>query len=922
MSKKLTTAQYAEQYINRFGWSLVPIEAGRKFPLSNNWGNECLDTVEKAREFYTNNPDWNVGLALSPSRMCSIDIDCEDSFRMLLAEFGLPYEDLEQYPTIKGKGKRIEFRVPDGVDLPYCKLNWPSRNDPDGSKHKAAMKAAHEAKQAGDTKREARIRQVAKRWSSYTVVELRASSDGKQRQDVLPPSIHPDTGKPYSWLVQPPKSGEWPTPPEWVLSIWSAWDSFKPQFQTACPWVEEPAPKDTKATKRNYAPKSDGVNVIDEYRKANPLEQALERYGYKKKGKRYLSPHSSTGIAGVHVLPDGERCYIFHGSDPLGGEESGKPVNSFDLFCYYDHNDDCSAAVKAAAEELGIKREPRPIPSMPEQQKSQQAEQPTPEEEQPVKADSHNDEFRCLGYNGSYIYVLPRRSEQVVKLSYGSLSKPSLLQIASLEWWEFAFPKEKGGCDWDMAMNTLLRWCERQGIYDTRNERGRGAWYDNGLPVLHLGSHLVVSGDRKSIHEHRSDYIYTKQARMENLFDAKPSTDEEGKVVADIFSQVNWSKNEHGLLALGWTVLAPICGALKWRPHLWITAQRGAGKSWVQSYVMKPIIGEETLIYCQGGTTEAGIRQALKHDARPVLFDEAESEDVAAARRMQSVLELARQASSDTGAEIVKGTANGDGMTFNVRSMFMLGSINVGLKQAADESRFSVVSLNQPEKSPEEVQRFHEFEKAVLGTLTYEFCASLRARTYHLIPTIRANASLFAQAVAESLGSQRMGDQIGTLLAGAFSVSSEEQFTLEECRAIVKRMDFSEAKESEEYSDEMNCINHILQQQVRVEFEMQSSTMRSIGELVDIVANNERMGAVGVADAEGVLHRHGLKVEDDCLLIANTHKELKRALNDTPWASGHKRLLLRIDGAISSDSPSRFAGSISRYVKIPIKSIR
>lgn len=869
---------YASQYIDRFKWELVPLPAGQKYPTADNWGENTLATSQAAVAHYTVNPNQGVGIVLGKSNMCSLDIDCEESFQALLAEFGLPAEDLDQYPCIEGRGRRIMFRVPDGVELPYCKLNWPTEGNPS---------------------------------KKYTVVEFRASGDGKQRMDVLPPSIHPNTGKPYKWIVQPPKSGDWPTPPDWLIAVWTAWSAFKPQFVDACPWAEK-KPEPQRAPQPSKP--NTGGSVIDAYIAATPLTQALSNYGYTKKGGRWLSPHSGTGIPGIHMCSDGIRCYIHHASDPLCSEENGQPVNAFDLFRYYEHNDDVKAAVKAAAELLGLQtKRQQPAPPMPAAPVQEQAE-PVEAEPAPMPEKQHSPEFQCLGYNGNYIYVLPRRSEQVARLSYGSLTKTALLQIACLEWWGAEFPK-KEGVDWEMAVNTVLRWCENKGIYDARNERGRGAWYDGGRPVLHLGTSLIIDGKHKAISEHRSRYIYTKQAALENAFNAAPVGDAEAKKLADIFARLNWSRKEHGLLALGWTVLAPVCGALSWRPHLWLTAQRGAGKSWVQSYVMKPVIGEETLVYCQGGTTEAGIRQALKHDARPVMFDEAESEDASAARRMQSVLELARQSSSDTGAEIVKGTANGDGMSFNIRAMFMLGSINVGLRQAADESRFSVVSLSRPSKETGEAERFAEFERHVLSTLTPEYCAGIRSRTYHAIPVIRKNTKIMAQAVAEELGSQRMGDQIGTLLAGAYSLLSSELITLAQAKAYIKGMNFDEAGEAEEVSDEHNCLNAILQRQVRVDFSGHGSMTKSIGELVDDCYN---LPLAETKEERLTLGRHGLRVEGDELWVANSHAELTKTLRDTPWGSGHKRMLMRITGAVSSDKAVKFAGSLSRYVTIPI----
>lgn len=343
---------YARRYTERFGFHLVPIEPGRKFPRSNDWGNTAISDPERAEAFYTEKPKHNMGVALGPSRMCSLDIDCDASFSVILDEFGIPADSLDNAPTIQGasKGRRVMFRVPDGVSLPYVKINWPSRNDPTGEKHKAAMAAAADAKSAGDTTREARIRAVAKRWARYTVFELRSSCDGKQRQDVLPPSIHPDTGKPYKWLVQPTDS--WPEPPQWLLSMWTAWDRFNPQVAGMCPWSTTPVDKPPARAKE--APKVGG-KVIDAFCRAHDLQTMLENYGYTRKGRvRYLSPHSGTQLPGVVVFRGAQSCWIHHASDPLCSDETGKPVNAFDLFCYYEHGGDIKLAVKQAAKMMGM----------------------------------------------------------------------------------------------------------------------------------------------------------------------------------------------------------------------------------------------------------------------------------------------------------------------------------------------------------------------------------------------------------------------------------------------------------------------------------------------------------------------------------------------------------------------------------------
>lgn len=318
MSKKLSIADYARIYTSRYNWELVPIEPMRKFPSSKDWGNKTLTEPAQAFAYWDVHPDWNMGLAIGPSNMCSLDIDDEEGFKIILEEFGIPMETLDHVPTIKGKGKRIMFRVPDGMALKYCKLNWPRQED--NKKY-------------------------------FTIFELRTACDGSQKQDVLPPSTHPGTLKPYEWIVKPPKTlEEWPTPPDWLLAVWEAWDSFKPQFVDSCPWIERKPPP----TKRERAQSNDDMpDVSGLYCDRYPLDAQLVTYGYKQIGKRYLSPHSGTGLPGVCML-DTATCWIHHASDPLCSEESGKPVNSYDLFKYYECNNDASAAFKKAADILSI----------------------------------------------------------------------------------------------------------------------------------------------------------------------------------------------------------------------------------------------------------------------------------------------------------------------------------------------------------------------------------------------------------------------------------------------------------------------------------------------------------------------------------------------------------------------------------------
>src|SRR4051812_5683454 len=149
-------------------------------------------------------------------------------------------------------------------------------------------------------------------------------------------------------------------------------------------------------------------------------------------------------------------------------------------------------------------------------------------------------------------------------------------------------------------------------------------------------------------------------------------------------------------------------------------------------------------------------------------------------QRMQHVLELVRASTSEGGAAIVKGTQSQTGAKrYTMRSCFMFMSVNVTIERLADESRITVLSLESPRLSDSGGQKKYEASLArITQTITPEYCAGFVARSVKLMPVIRDNAATFAKAVATKFGSSRIGDQIGTLCAGAYSLHYSERITL------------------------------------------------------------------------------------------------------------------------------------------------
>ena len=95
----------------------------------------------------------------------------------------------------------------------------------------------------------------------------------------------------------------------------------------------------------------DQQSPIDLFNAAYDVASLLDSYGYKRVGKKYIHPDSSSGKAGVTLLDDGRSYYSHHSSDPLA---DGYKHDAFDLFVHWTHRGDFEAAVKQAAQDLDL----------------------------------------------------------------------------------------------------------------------------------------------------------------------------------------------------------------------------------------------------------------------------------------------------------------------------------------------------------------------------------------------------------------------------------------------------------------------------------------------------------------------------------------------------------------------------------------
>jgi putative DNA primase/helicase len=179
-----------EQYVTE-GMALIKIPPRQKGPVMAGWNlpENAITAPEDAA-----NLTGNIGIAhayCQPSPTMALDIDDLPLAEAWLAERGvdltalLDADDALQIRSGREGRAKLLYRLPDGAaPIPTKQITDPETGE--------------------------------------MVLELRcATANGLTVQDVLPPSIHPETGKPYQWAGK----GSWcniPQIPQTLLVVWRA----------------------------------------------------------------------------------------------------------------------------------------------------------------------------------------------------------------------------------------------------------------------------------------------------------------------------------------------------------------------------------------------------------------------------------------------------------------------------------------------------------------------------------------------------------------------------------------------------------------------------------------------------------------------------------------------------------------------------
>lgn len=489
----------------------------------------------------------------------------------------------------------------------------------------------------------------------------------------------------------------------------------------------------------------------------------------------------------------------------------------------------------------------------------------------------------ALGYFKDHYYFVSSVNQQIQKMSASGIANSGLLRLQPLEYWETLYPGQKTNVNWTQASSDMIEKCHRKGVFRPDRIRGRGVWIDESRVVYHMGNRLWVNGEVFGLHEINSRYIYDQDEIMPEIH-ATPLAVEEARKLLDVALLLNWKRPDTDpVLFSGWVVIAPICGALPWRPHVWLSGSSGTGKSYTLNEIIKPILSR-TSHFFSGQTTEAGVRQTTGVSSLPVIFDEFETNDEQSANRVKQVLELARQASSDSEAIVAKGGAGGEAMQFKPRFSMIASSVRSNLQHEEDRNRFCLLELKR-HSAIDNVENFARI-KTHTAMLQSEFGLRLFSRSIRMLPTILKSIETL-QGAFGSKYTMRLGQQVSSLIAGYWSIVSDEPITEGEAKAFSEQLEVVDEVQTDK--DEINCLNHLVEKVLTIESETGSLFRISILEML----NDELKRFVSS------LERYGISYDDQFIYIALNHSELKKDIfGKTKWENNYSRVLARLNGAI------------------------
>jgi hypothetical protein len=448
-------------------------------------------------------------------------------------------------------------------------------------------------------------------------------------------------------------------------------------------------------------------------------------------------------------------------------------------------------------------------------------------------------------------------------------------------------PPPVTGWDADDARQALQDACAFVGVFDDGDRvRGRGAWQDErGALIYHAGDRVLYHGRWLPPGRH-GEWVFPARPPLPRPAPDRVPAGSQGPAaeLLTLLETWTWRRPETDpRLLIGWLCMAMMSGALEWRAAVYLTGERGSGKSRLQE-VLGHVLGRALMKSVN--TSGPGIYQKLRHDCTPVWVDELEAQSEGNTNKVMAIIELIRTASS--GGSINRGSQDGVSREYQCRSPFICSSINIPPMRGQDQSRFAVLQLQPFPDLPEGAEvRDLEFDATALLRIGGE----LLRRMIDGWPRWPRVLKAFRHALIKAGHDPRGADQFGALIAAehmALSDTDPTQAELDFWADALKPSDRSEtANRTEDWRD---CLKHPLDVAPEA-LKHRKGGFTTVGGVLAAMRAN---GDIGSVDAEEACAAVGLALtwpkgalknwENARLFFPGSHPEVRKLYAGTTWS--------------------------------------
>lgn len=494
-----------------------------------------------------------------------------------------------------------------------------------------------------------------------------------------------------------------------------------------------------------------------------------------------------------------------------------------------------------------------------------------------------------LGHNGKKFYYFATQSKKVFDIvSSEHNSTQFMLMSGSEKYWgdRYGWQKDAEGepttVNWKRVVEKLSQETTKAGFFDPENIRGQGSWEETGDIAINLGDQIYYKNEYRPIFNHGINTKFFYEAGKTLRIDfSKQLNGEQALKIVNAFKMLKYKNANDYIFLLGWLAVAQIAGAIDWRPHLYLTGEKGAGKSTILDWIysMIPISISVT------DSTAAGIKQDLQNNVKAIIYDESEPNSEKDRNQMADVITLARHCSTRTTGKILRGTAGGKSISYNTNAIFCLGSIQKISFNSADDSRFFVIEMNSVKNQSHD--DFLKLERAMAEIK--QFAPLLCSRMVGQYKTVKKNVELCKIYIKGLKYEARFADQLAPILAGYFSFFSNELIESETIEELLNMINFKESDyvEANLESDSEKCLSTIMQLSP-------DNTAISFSQIIDFAQNNVFDGNV----YDKLMAFNGLRyiASNNQLFLSSNNIHLTNKLKTISSYSDYTGLLKRHPG--------------------------